>query len=638
MTTAGLADAAASGVTKCLDQKGSSCAGAQPCQNLSGGATAAVILDWVLGYPRQWREVGVTSPRYYIDVAHAGLAKFQRFEGTDEFAVDQRAAAKRAQWDEQWKRQQSAAARRHAQEQSRARRAQDKEAQRAYVEARKLEAEEATSAAEQALLDIECLLAHTLGVDDRVDFDLLKDRTAFSEPPPVRVRSVAPPAQPEALCFAFVPPRRSIWTVLLEFFVPSTKRERLARQAELMRAGQARVDGDNAERLKRWQAQCLEAQEERGRVEKTRQERTADWGMRKAVYESRQLAANASVDRFRQRYLNRDPDAIEQYCDLVLSSSKYPDTFPQSFAMQYRSESRLLVVEYVLPLPEHLPHTKSAKYVQSRDEILEAELPEAAQRKLYDSAIYQVVIRSLHELFEADVVDAIALVAFNGMVEAIDPATGKPVRPCIVSVQAAKAEFAQLNLGAVEPKACFRKLKGVGSAQLHALAAVPPVVRFTKGDVRFVDGRAVLDGVKDGQNIACMDWSDFEHLVRDLFEREFASGEAEVKVTRSSRDGGVDAVIFDPDPIRGGKLIVQAKRYTNTVGVAAVRDLYGAMTAERASKGILVTTATFGSDSYEFAKDKPITLLDGANLLHLLQKHGVPARIDPREAKRVLSS
>lgn len=48
-----------------------------------------------------------------------------------------------------------------------------------------------------------------------------------------------------------------------------------------------------------------------------------------------------------------------------------------------------------------------------------------------------------------------------------------------------------------------------------------------------------------------------------------------------------------------------------------------------------MTTASFGSDSYEFAKDKPITLLDGGGLLHLLQKHGVPAMIDLQQAKNV---
>ncbi|GAG01708.1 unnamed protein product, partial [marine sediment metagenome] len=55
------------------------------------------------------------------------------------------------------------------------------------------------------------------------------------------------------------------------------------------------------------------------------------------------------------------------------------------------------------------------------------------------------------------------------------------------------------------------------------------------------------------------------------------------------------------------------------------------------TKGILVTTSNYGPDAYEFAKGKPITLLDGSNLLHLLAKHGHKAKIDPKEAKRILA-
>ena len=35
----------------------------------------------------------------------------------------------------------------------------------------------------------------------------------------------------------------------------------------------------------------------------------------------------------------------------------------------------------------------------------------------------------------------------------------------------------------------------------------------------------------------------------------------------------MDAIAFDPDPIKGGKFVIQAKRYTNVVDVSAVRDL-----------------------------------------------------------------
>ena len=117
---------------------------------------------------------------------------------------------------------------------------------------------------------------------------------------------------------------------------------------------------------------------------------------------------------------------------------------------------------------------------------------------------------------------------------------------------------------------------------------------------------------------------------------EFKSaGGGEVRVTRASRDWGVDAIAFDPDPIRGGKIVIQAKRYTNTVEVSAVRDLYGTVMNEGATKGILVTTSTLGPEAYAFAKDKPLTLMDGSNLLHLLERHGHRAHIDLAEAKRL---
>lgn len=131
-----------------------------------------------------------------------------------------------------------------------------------------------------------------------------------------------------------------------------------------------------------------------------------------------------------------------------------------------------------------------------------------------------------------------------------------------------------------------------------------------------------------------MDWEDFEHLIREIFEKEFSSNGGEVKVTQASRDGGVDAVAFDPDPIRGGKIVIQAKRYAYTVGVSAVRDLYGTVMNEGASKGILVTTSDYGPDAYEFANGKPLTLLSGSNLLHLLTRHGVDAHIDLHEARK----
>ena len=65
------------------------------------------------------------------------------------------------------------------------------------------------------------------------------------------------------------------------------------------------------------------------------------------------------------------------------------------------------------------------------------------------------------------------------------------------------------------------------------------------------------------------------------------------------------------------------------------RDLYGTVMNEGANRGILVTTSGFGPDSYEFAKDKPISLVDGPNLIAMLRRHGWKYRVDLAEARRL---
>lgn len=59
---------------------------------------------------------------------------------------------------------------------------------------------------------------------------------------------------------------------------------------------------------------------------------------------------------------------------------------------------------------------------------------------------------------------------------------------------------------------------------------------------------------------------------------------------------------------------------------------------EGAMKGILVTTADYGRDAFEFAKDKPLTLLSSSELLYLLQKHGHGVKIDLPEARQLAAN
>ena len=272
---------------------------------------------------------------------------------------------------------------------------------------------------------------------------------------------------------------------------------------------------------------------------------------------------------------------------------------------------------------DDFPSFKGYKYITSQDKLDTVDFKKGEREALYETYIFSTVI-ALFRFFNRQLIEkGVLSIAVNVWITDIDRKTGNEKTGCVLSVQALCDQIAGINFLQVNPKECIRGLKGIYAGALSSLTPVNPILSFNKDDPRFVAARDVIAELDPNQNLAIMDWQDFEHLIRELFGKLFgeASG-GEVKITRASRDAGVDAIAFDPDPIRGGKFVIQAKRYNNTVGVNAVRDLYGTMINEGAARGILVTTSSFGSDSYDFAKDKPITLIDGQKLLGLLQNYG----------------
>lgn len=344
----------------------------------------------------------------------------------------------------------------------------------------------------------------------------------------------------------------------------------------------------------------------------------------------------SKLEEFEHKHDSEDNQAVEFFATRVLKNSVYPSYISKEFEVEYNNISKMLIIDYKLPNINDIPEIEKVKLSSSKNSIEEICIKEKVRNKLYEDILYQVVLRTNYELFYHDTMDSIECIVFNGWVEYIDKADGLFKTACIMSMQAGKEEFLSINLERVEPKECFKKFRGISGRDLNNIIGIKPIVYMNKDDKRFIDAYGVMNTLDEADNLACMDWQDFENLVREVFEKEFSQNGGEVKITQSSRDGGVDAIAFDPDPIRGGKIVIQAKRYTNTVGVSAVRDLYGTVMNEGATKGILVTTSDYGPDSFEFAKDKPLTLLNGPNLLHLLEKHGHRAKIDLREAKEIL--
>lgn len=296
-------------------------------------------------------------------------------------------------------------------------------------------------------------------------------------------------------------------------------------------------------------------------------------------------------------------------------ASFFPEHAPKA-EVGYGRDSKHLVIDYQLPEIAIVPDAAAFTYVRTRKQI-QVKRASAKDRKVrYVNLISQLALSALSATFRSGLEQIVECVTLNGFVHTTDPATGREITPCLFSVRTTRETFESLNLEKVSPTDCLKALKANVSSSPDELVPVKPIFEMSMVDPRFVRSNDILSTLDSRPNLMDLSPTEFEELITNLF----AKMGLETRLTQASRDGGVDCIAYDQRPILGGKVVIQAKRYKNTVGVSAVRDLYGTMQNEGASKGILVTTSGYGRAAFDFAAGKPLELLDGSNLLYLLEE------------------
>jgi HJR/Mrr/RecB family endonuclease len=118
-----------------------------------------------------------------------------------------------------------------------------------------------------------------------------------------------------------------------------------------------------------------------------------------------------------------------------------------------------------------------------------------------------------------------------------------------------------------------------------------------------------VDKVENAKELLDVSPAQFEKMTVELFQ--LAGHDA--KRTGSIGDHGIDVVVNSK---KGEKWVVQCKRWRGYVGEPIVRDFYGAMQHEKADRGIIITTGKFSKSAVEWAKGKPIALMNGDDFLN----------------------
>ena len=422
-------------------------------------------------------------------------------------------------------------------------------------------------------------------------------------------------------------------------------------QAEQAERDKRRKAAEKARERKRLEAEQQKAEAERrrevARIEREEKQRTAadEKDRRRRTLEERQADADQRTEAVMARVAELDgllggrarhltakritfekifnadgPVALADRVAQTIVASALPAGFPRHCEAAFAPEARELLIEYELPRQNVVPTEVSYRYVRIRDAIEPTARKDADIKKLYGQVVARLALRILAEVFGATPVSLVSGVVLNGYVAAKNKATGQPIRPCLVSVNATRDLFDELVLDEPEldPVLCLRHLNAIVSPHPYDLVPVRPVVQFDLSKYKFVEEMDVVAGLDSRPDLLDLQPTEFEHLIRRLFE---AIG-MKSWVTQASRDEGVDAVAVNEDPVVGGLCVIQAKRYSGIVGLEAVHALAGVMSDKAATKGILVTTSWFGKASRDFAaRNGRMELITGRELKALLLEH-----------------
>ncbi len=339
--------------------------------------------------------------------------------------------------------------------------AQEKAVKAAHIAAQMAEVEGLNAQISDVYAELDGLLAATLDVDDFVDLEALRkpDDAPFDKleletplPAPVKPKIPVEPTYVE-------PPKPS------GLFGKKKKIERARQVAQSEFETKHRGWKDRVTRLE------TEYQTDLAAYQAAEKQRVEQLTLETKRFNEERLEHNQTIDQFINNLGYGDKDAVQDYIALVVENSRYPDHFPVEHDFSFVSADAELRMKVSILPPKEFPDIKAYKYVKTSDEIRSTSLSKAELKKRYCSALYQVAVRSLHEVFEADRRGIIRTIALEVGTQGADPATGKPGFIPFVAVSAEKTSFMEFDLSNVVPLATLQHLSASLSKDPMALMA-----------------------------------------------------------------------------------------------------------------------------------------------------------------------
>lgn len=414
-----------------------------------------------------------THRSYKVTVEHENLGTTKSITAPDTDLLEQKIQKQIAVFDKKWEAEKKRGAR------------QDERDELLALE------DQATETVKSASANLEALrstLVHTLSIDDTINWDDLREMRSFSasekgtsgidydrtDGRPIGFKILEFDQEKPQQSQIPEPPRLEQFEKKPTLWQTITGQKKKLQQAAQVEHGIAEEEWIDARQeliqsyeceVSRWEREKADVERDNETLREQLNQEVEDWLQEQSAYNQRVSRANAQVDQLQKSYQNCEPSAVEEYCQLVLGNSSYPDAFPQNFIVSYESSQKCVSIDYQLPSMDAMDFLESVSVVKRARELKEKYLSKTQQKSLYTDVVFQVLLRTVHELFEADVANALTHISVNGLVDTVDEALGHDTTRCIAAIRCEKQAFLEIDLGRIVPEKCFLHLEGRGTPQ-----------------------------------------------------------------------------------------------------------------------------------------------------------------------------
>lgn len=342
------------------------------------------------------------------------------------------------------------------------------------------------------------ILSHTLGVDDAVDWSTLRvaipfgfERAhdqliqygendeplepifqSFDEEPPTRPQSSRMPRRED---FVSVP---TFWesVTLQKNRILSADEQRYEKASRRWHSEEDRLQNQYESDLERWSKNKEKATKNNSYIKVIFEHEKTKWEDAVKQYEAENSLLNSDINSLELRYESRDTDAVEEYCHLVLERSVYPEFWQREVMVDYQADKKVLVLNFKLPELDELPKARERKGNEISTKKENSYYSEEERASIYQSVVTQIMIRTVHEIFEADVVNAINDVCVNGYITREDDSEKHISNEYIASLFAEKTSFLKIDLSQTDSIACYESLGGRGKFDGDSVWTIDPIV------------------------------------------------------------------------------------------------------------------------------------------------------------------